>query len=878
MARTFYIRSVRNEVLRWRPHSFGVITDKPALGFEPSLLKARQMLAEPLIAESLPHGFRWDAGTAAKVIVRGVRGQTELLAYDCPKSGESQWRQWPGCSYVDLFPLGGDGSVAGEIVRLRRLIHASGVDVEFAQGGSRNEVTIRPMSAEVASGKVVVWHRIQRNQWQRNERGVLGRRGRTERIPDEQGAFAVEGPARQLWGLQLFGFGWLAPMSDGTRQEMADIYPLDTSEGEWDDWPLWMLQQFVNPLVAHLSTSPETPIPLHERLRIAARRELFAGALPGFNDWRPDLTIEEFAGERWPEMAAVLSLQLPPVDFAQAFALRDSPTLAEALERAGGDASLLPTYIRVAPISISLRRVRSFLPHEGELWELTEEIQRALDDIGRARRDAEKRVVDSWARLCELVRSQIGVEITELDESTAADFVWSGRQSEVAKKLGLMLAADPIPMHRMSLLADELETVAAKPLREQVYRCLAAQLLPRDDFDREYGLRRAQAAEAMSNLLTSIPERYAQMPSPSIRRITELCQDPDRVASVVACCMLEPQLRTWIEATLRGRGRDMGAVDDWTNEGQVPLETFLDAALQRAATLEERSSRAREERARRDEIVRWLPQGMDPESTEASESLAALLSKLGARVDALLGFFATEQQASADQGAVARAYAAMAATVPGPPAERRSAVARLLAQWTSDIEAIEGRVVAAIRQRTGAGEHVMSWLTRDGLASAQLAAVVERDGRRLLWSLKPPLAELLWLSSDPYLGTEGPRIANVVQDIGNVQSTSELERLSQAVGRIKECIKEQSGLAALQVKLVAERERRWRVFTSGWSGHEVPPISKLGGIMRAAGVETYGPNGPSIGAERVELTVGAGDVKQRLQSAGLWPSAERVAS
>ena len=807
MPRTYYVRSAQNEVIRWRPHAMSVMSEPAGLGYEPTMLRAEQTIAAPLGIELLAHGFRWHARCAATVVIQGLRGAVKLVDYAGAPSGESLWRQWPGCACVDLFPLDEARHVAGEVVRLRRPIDVSGMDVEFSEGRRRGEVVIRSMPGEVTAGRLIVWHRIQRGRWHREDRGVLGRQGRTERIPAGQGAFAVEAPGSQLWGLQVFGFGRLVPMTEGARRELADVYPLEArEESQWDDWPLWMHQQFVAPLADHLAVATPIAASLEARLRIAGRRRLFGALLPTCEDWRPGLELEKFVEQQWPAMTPVLSLGLGQAGFTHAFELRDSPLLAEALARAGGDAALFPACARVAPISFEYHRIRGFLPGHGELHDLGEEVRRTLENVRKGDTDAEPRAFDAWTRLSQAVEQSIGVGAEKLDDDTAAELRWSAAQRATVTALNQTLPAAAMTLtQRTAALADLVTAIAAKPFRAQVKRCVAAHLLGRDQFDQAFELHRRPVVDALKALVAAIPPR--QVPSMAIRQLTEACSDPDLLAITIACQMLDRQLREWISDALRRRRRDLGDADVSSGETQVPLEVFLDAALREAAALEARSVRANEERQQREQIARWLAPDVDPRSPGATGTLDRLRHGLSSRVDALIECLSAEHVSAGDAAVVRRAKAELDAVDRERSDVEPLTTARLLAQWSAEIAEIEQRVVTGL-QRTGTRAHVLTWLTRDGLATARFAARVERAGRRLLLDLKPPLAELLCLSDDEYLSKEGPRIADAVRNIGDLPAKADLERLDADVRRMDDYIHtKHTDLATLRHKLIQERRK-----------------------------------------------------------------------
>ncbi len=878
MMRAFYVRSAHSEILHWRQHSLAPLGKSDALRYEPTIVTAGLVISSPLLVDVTSDGVRWDARPAPQVIAEGVRGRDRVHRYVAPPTGETRWQQWPGCAYLDLFPVE-EGSIVGEIVRVRRP-DTLNADVQFEKTGyCRFE--IRPLSDVIARSRLIVHERTQGDAWSRIDRGVVGASGRLEQIHKaQQGAFALVDERGELLALRAFGFGDLVPeTSVALRRELAPFYPVEPDHHEWEDWPLWMREVFVEPLAGYFA--PGVTQTVADQLRVAARRSLFGRFLPSCREWRPEVTVEAFVAERWPQMRDVLTLGLSTDGFADAFAHRSSPTLSEAMMMAAGSPRLVTEYLRVADISLQARRVEPLLPAGSEARDLVQRLRVALDDIARGRSGAAEDARRLWALLETEIQKLTGGPVGQLDEAAAEDFRWAAAQQTFADAHFVPLTSTH-PLERAGDIVKHLQTSDAAAICTHVDEALDTGLLS-PEVGAEIAGREQNIASALAEVCAVVPPRHASRGALVIAALAK-ARDDRAVVRALAARTLEARIRDGVATAINARRSQLANAPTWLSSAEPSLEAYLSGALAYGNLLtrlvqEERQRQAdvhlaeRERESRLQEVAPWLPPGIDVESQDALEVLRAKVNALFDRASSLQG----ELTAGKAKTAAAAAMDAIQSAWSG--AGDAVALARILTAQTGTVEAVEKRFTAATRGADTAAAR--KWYQEKGLQGMRTAIRAEQEANLLLWGpLDPPLSELLWLSDDEYLLMHGPRLAVSAKSIALLASIDDLERLQREVAALRAHITAAHGNpTALRLKLIEIRERRWEDLVTDLcaAGAIQRPLALMyfEGALRAAGASTYGVDGPSIRASARcdELRMSETELRRQLIQIRLWPGA-----
>jgi hypothetical protein len=142
---------------------------------------------------------------------------------------------------------------------------------------------------------------------------------------------------------------------------------------------------------------------------------------------------------------------------------------------------------------------------------------------------------------------------------------------------------------------------------------------------------------------------------------------------------------------------------------------------------------------------------------------------------------------------------------------------------------------------------------------------------------QPPLGTLLWLSGDPVLSGEAVRVASAVSRIADVDTIASVRDLRTRIASVRERIEhDYRGLVSLRNELVRQRDQRWQYFARRLGVEKAHDVGSLPGVLRAAGIDTYGDGGPFIDADPLPLAPPSA-LTALLQEANLWPF-ERVPS
>ena len=361
--------------------------------YEPGLLES-DIDADPrLVVVSGSTGFRWSLESKGdaipdrsqlSVVIQGRRGREVLLSQRYSESGECGWEQWRDCVAVDLLPIDQTGSVAGETVSVPVSAGGDEEEIEFLRGKYPGEVLIRPSAKRTVYPSVVIWRRVQNGIWRQASEGERIPEGGTRvTIPQFQGAFAVGREGGHLEAVQFFAFGSLLRGTEQDFSEILTLYPdPPLREERLDMWPAWVQDQVVGPIEEYreLNKCNLDHYNIDHELRVLIRKALLGPFLePEFDEWQPQLSIEEFTSIQWPNLDKIFRTVDAPAAFKVAFDLRASPLLEEALEWAGPLTAHVDSCLRLASIREQHRRVQSCLLFECESLKISVSLYHALE-------------------------------------------------------------------------------------------------------------------------------------------------------------------------------------------------------------------------------------------------------------------------------------------------------------------------------------------------------------------------------------------------------------------------------------------------------------------------------------------------------------------
>jgi hypothetical protein len=871
-----WARSLNGQVLQWRLHRVRFAEAAGALAYEPS--DGSGSGDGPLVAGVTPSGFYWRS-QSSRVWAKCLYGREERQVYQLPLSGDLQWRALEACNYVDLFSMTASKDIEA-VVRLRRPAYVSGSEIEFGVGAASDELMIRPMTQAARQFNVVLLKRNSDNNWWPVDKGPLGG-GRSFKLPqDAQGAFAVERLNHQLVALQPFAFRQRAPLTDSVREQIAHLYPMPGGNAPQDEWPLWLQTNFLQPLAEHADKSLAHR-PIAEQLRVAVRRGLLADFLPGVQNWRPDVDIEVFVQEQWPSVAGLLHAEtgatMEAAAFTEAFAYRDSPDLQDALQWASDDSSRLLTCLRLLPFRKLHRVLAPLVPDDSESRQA---LNALATELSGARPEATL-VEERFQAFARLLKTEFGIEASLGGTTTFTEdqFTWMASLRELE---AVLLSPSEYQLGSAEFFRAILDlclTYGQSDVPHLVDRAVAEQLLARPAVDAASASIRGRLNRAFNVLMTSSVATQAARESEPLRLLVfALKGQADAISRAVAYEHAGLAIRGWASDTLTrlgASGSDLGDVSI-----QLPLNEWFRACLAAAERLRhEHAVRVEREaaeqaaeairEARRDRLRMYLPAAVDPECSDALEHIALRIAQLGEDIAILR---ADESRLTEAETQTLRSLADAIVGI----GDRRDQVTTdrrldLLDTAATTVTTIIDRLVHELRREAGTHNlDVAGLLTRGGYAFAVAAVRIARDGRKLLWSQRQPLGELLWISNDSYLGQEAPRVARDVVELNAFTTMDDLGDVQARLAVLRAAIT-QTGLAQLHDALMRERDERWRVFTGDLAmGDRRLDIDLLPAYLLAAGAYCYGPDGPAIKIGP-QATVLPQNLDARLRHAGLWP-------
>jgi len=857
-----------------RRHALGALAGAaaPGLCYEPSLVAPEEAARVPLTLKATSFGFEWNVAGAAALTACGIRDGKVVGVVQMPLSGSSCWEQWPGCAAVDLVPTDTAGRVAGESARLRQPQASESGRVIFVEAGE-GRVCVQPSTPHLAACRLLAWHRVQERSWNiGREYGAIGA-GLLVEIPAYQGGFAVESSGRLLTS-QAFAFGRLHQTATADRAEMERLYPVAQERRDiWDDWPAWLRDGVVACIEPFAQGGPPPADAAGQVawLRTVMRRALLGRYFPeGFDQWRPDAPIEQFAASHWPALAGVLALGPDAAALRLALDLRESSRqLEESVAWADGRGTALWSCLRLWPQLALYRKLAEALPASAGSRNQLAAFGGALGRIPSEGARAEADVVRLREELDRAVAADFGATPDSLNSEAFAPFAYGERLRTVAAELGLKLPTRTVA-NALPELAAALADLGKGNPAESVEALHAAAMLSDERYN-EWRTRVQGCRSLLESVTQAIPARVSAAFPADVAGIEAAARNPE-VAADVACRSLERGLRADLAANWKARVQAARLEEsDCPLPACQALAGFLSAVADGLGGIEAARREMVGRQAAMAALRRHLGPGVEPSAAPAE--LARCREAVRVRALGLAGF--SEDLPVHARQDVSRALEEIGAGGQDSLEGMREQCERLESVGGS-LDSAQAALATALATPPMSRTTIEIWLREGQFELARRASVLLRQAYGRL-ELKAESAQWLWIGVGAPWADSLISVRRALGRIGPDTSIEDLDRLQAHFNEYRSLVLQAGGLPNLLAGLEAEAQRRWADFRESHlvNGARLLGIEALGSLLRTIGIDHWGPAGPRIGQQPwTPDGVSREQVREWLEAGRLLPPAE----